>query len=295
MAKYCGSCGSQVSDTSPFCESCGAKQNLTTPVPVPVQPAYTQVNASAIPSSYPPPPPTKSSGSGIKIIVAILAVLFVGALLAAGALFYVGHRVASKIKAAAVESGLSLHDDSGTASASAPFQGDPCLLLSKDDVSTAIGITIVATQSTAAGCNYMAQGSSSDMTARHLSAMMATKGADSQAQDMMHKLAGGLFTAQQKDSKDQTLDSNGTVPVVVFAIDTNNAREQMKLNSKVLGALGGGASSGAIEGVGDEAFDSAGGMMFIRKGDKLISITYMMCPCTIEAIKPLARKLADAV
>jgi hypothetical protein len=34
-------------------------------------------------------------------------------------------------------------------------------------------------------------------------------------------------------------------------------------------------------------------MMIVRKGDKLIRIMYMMCPCGVEAIKPLAKTLAD--
>jgi len=31
----------------------------------------------------------------------------------------------------------------------------------------------------------------------------------------------------------------------------------------------------------------------VRKGDKLVRITYIMCPCSTDAIKPLAKKLAD--
>jgi hypothetical protein len=33
----------------------------------------------------------------------------------------------------------------------------------------------------------------------------------------------------------------------------------------------------------------------VRKGDTLIRIMYMTCPCNTEAVKPLARKLADAL
>jgi len=32
--------------------------------------------------------------------------------------------------------------------------------------------------------------------------------------------------------------------------------------------------------------------MLIRKGDKLIRIVYSTCPCTLNAIKPLAQELA---
>ena len=36
-------------------------------------------------------------------------------------------------------------------------------------------------------------------------------------------------------------------------------------------------------------------MMLVRKGDKLIRIMYSTCPCSLDAIKPLAKKLADRV
>jgi hypothetical protein len=39
----------------------------------------------------------------------------------------------------------------------------------------------------------------------------------------------------------------------------------------------------------------AGAMVMMRKGDKLVRIMYSMCPCTVEAIKPLAKKLADSM
>jgi hypothetical protein len=237
----------------------------------------------------------QKSGSALKIVIAIVAVLFVGGLILLGGLFYVGHRVVNKIKTEAAENGLSIHGNNRNSEAeSAATHGDPCALLSKEDVSSAIGVAIVAAHTVEQGCEYLATGTQADMTARHMSSMMAARGADGATQDKVHQIAGAFFKNQQEESKEQTLDSNGTVPVVVFSIDTNGAREQMKLNSKVLSVLGPTGST-ALAGIGDEAFDSAGGMMFVRKGDKLIRITYLTCPCNTEAIKPLARKLADAI
>ena len=329
MAKFCGSCGAPLGDNSAFCIQCGTAQNAgsqpqpasqppQTPPPAenayaqvnvpptqaPVaQPAYTPVNAPppaqyapvnpGVPPSY--PAVAKKSGSGLKIVIAILVVLFIGAVAVMGALFYVGHRVVNKIKTEAAEKGLSMHgDESGPETASAVSHTDYCALLSKDDVSAAVGVPIVATRNSDEGCEYMAHGTSSDMTARHMSAMMAARGADSETQDKIHQMAGSFFKSEQEEHKEAASDANGNVPVVVFSIDTSGAREQMKLNSKVLGVLGPGGST-PISGIGDEAFDSAGAMMFVRKGDKLIRITYTTCPCTTEAIKPLARKLADAI
>ena len=68
----------------------------------------------------------------------------------------------------------------------------------------------------------------------------------------------------------------------------------MKLDSKVLGALGPASGSSNLQGIGDEAFVAANGMMLVRKGDTLIRITYISCPCNTDQIKPLARKLAAA-
>ncbi len=67
----------------------------------------------------------------------------------------------------------------------------------------------------------------------------------------------------------------------------------MKLNQTVLGNLG--PKEAPIEGIGDQAFDTAGSILMFRKGDKLVRIMYMTCPCNVEAIKPLARTLAGRI
>lgn len=335
MAKFCGSCGAQLGDAASFCLQCGAPQSATPPQPAqpqnvapvnppPSQPAFTPVNTPQPvqyapvnppqPNQYAPvnppggnappaysgyPPAAKKSGSGIKIVLAILAVLFIGAIVVVGGLLYAGHKVYNKVKTAAAENGLSLPSSESSSSepaaaASSATHTDYCALLSKDDVSAAIGVPIVATQNTDTGCEYLAHGTASDMTARHATAMVTAKGADSQSQDMIHQMAGAIFKQSQEENHAADADANGNTPVLMFGIDSSGARERMKLSQKTLGLLG---PTGAtpISGIGDEAFDSSGAMMFIRKGDKLLQITYMTCPCNTEAIKPLARKLADAI
>lgn len=81
--------------------------------------------------------------------------------------------------------------------------------------------------------------------------------------------------------------------VIAFTIDPNSAQAQMTFNQNVLGGIG--PARKPIDGIGDEAFETVGSVMTIRKGDKLISITYSSCPCTVNAIKPLARKLTEAL
>lgn len=73
--------------------------------------------------------------------------------------------------------------------------GDVCRLLSKQDVSKAVGVEIVRTESKDNGCSYMAKGTQQDMTAKHLKAMVADNGADKKTQEIAEKIAGGMFTA----------------------------------------------------------------------------------------------------
>ena len=82
--------------------------------------------------------------------------------------------------------------------------------------------------------------------------------------------------------------------VFTFSVDANSAEEQMQLNAKVLGMLG---PTGAddLKGIGDQAFVSSDGMNMARKGDKLIRVMYISCPCGTDALKPLAKKIVDAL
>ena len=172
------------------------------------------------------------------------------------------------------------------------ISGDPCRLLSKDEVGRAIGVQIVATQSADGGCSYLAQGDSGDMTAKHMAAMLGAQGADAKTQNIVQGFASGMAKAFQSGSHEATSDSNGNVPVFTFGVDNKAAEAQMRLNAKVLARLGQ-SQQQSLSGIGDEAFDEAGTIMMVRKGDKLIRIMYSTCPCSVEAIKPLAKMLAD--
>jgi zinc-ribbon domain len=308
MAKFCGKCGAPVSETQAFCNSCGARvADSTAPAAsapaTPYQPIAEQSAYSAPPvqpygqppRAYAPPaasaPPTKS-GSGLKILLIVLGVLAIGAVAVVGGLFYVGHKVVSKIEDKAAEAGLSTSD---LKNSNHTFQGNPCRFLSKADVSKAIGITITDAKSSGDSCEYLAHGTAANMTSKHLAAMSGQRGADKATQDKFQKLAEGVFEAQQKNAEAADPNEPGDTTVLAVSFDQNSAQAQMKLNSKVLGAFGAAGGSSKLEGIGDEAFVAADGMMFVRKGDTLIRITYISCPCNTEQIKPLAEKLAAAL
>ena len=256
-----------------------------------------------------------------KILIGFAVVVITIGALAAGGVYYVVYRVKQKVHEVAHEvsrsvPGMASSSDSASGSgdnsilgsiskmasgssnssdsdskSNGGISGDPCRLLSKEEVGRAIGVEIVATERGDAGCSYLAQGSSADMTAKHMAAMAGTKGADAKSQQMVQTLAGGLFKSFQSEGHDTGMDKNGNVPVFIFGVDNTSAEMQMRLNAKVMGSLGPGQQG--VPGIGDQAMDESSAMLMVRKGDKLIRIMYSTCPCTLEAIKPLAKMLAD--
>jgi hypothetical protein len=320
-AKFCNKCGSPASGTT-FCNQCGADLRLAAAPPA--QPAYPAAQTPPPPvmagaSQAMPAPPGSTKGSPLtKILIGFAVVVITVGALAAGGVYYVVYRVKQKVHEVARDvpglgsspdnssssgggimgslskmvsgSGSSDGDSSGNSS-NGGISGDPCRLLSKAEVGRAIGVEVVATEASEAGCSYLAQGNSGDMTAKHMAAMVGTKGADAKTQEMVQNLSGGLFKAFQSEGHDTGMDKNGNVPVFGFSVDNNAAEAQMRLNAKVLGGLGPGQQG--IPGIGDQAMDESGAMMMVRKGDKLIRIMYSTCPCSVDAIKPLAKMLAD--
>ena len=265
-----------------------------------------------------PAPQAQAKGSPLtKILIGFAVVVIAVGAMAAGGVYYVVYRVKQKVHEVARDvPGLGSSSEnnsnssggimgsiskmvSGNSSSSSgnssngAISGDPCRLLSKEEVGRAVGVEIVATETSDAGCSYLAHGDSADMTAKHMAAMMGTKGADAKTQQTIQTLTGGLAKMIQSEGHDTNMDSNGNVPVFGFSVDNTAAEAQMRLNAKVLGRLGPGQQG--IPGIGDQAMDESGAMMMVRKGDKLIRIMYSTCPCSVDAIKPLAKTLADRV
>jgi hypothetical protein len=233
----------------------------------------------------------------VKIILVVVLLLVVLGTLSVAGIFYAlhlasrkAHEFSRQVRDSARLS--SVPSDSGTASALDGSVGTlgpgACRLLSKEDVGRAIGVAIVATKTTVGGCEYLAQGTPGDMVAKHIAAVMASKGVTEQQQQILHNLSGILSGAQsQADGSSPPINT----VVMAFTIVPNAANTQTN----------DGASDGAapdakpLTGIGDEAFDASGSVMTVRKGKKLIRITYSTCPCTIDAIRPLAQKLVASL
>ena len=320
MAKFCGRCGSPLNDTAVFCGGCGS------PVPsaqAPVQTRTVVANQPApafspMPGYVPGPvavaPPIKKSNTLLKVVVVLVVMLFVGGALALGGLWYAAQKI--KEKAAATEAqnpGLAsvmgavggLAKSGATSSDDGPteFKGDPCRFLSTQEVSQAIGVTVIRAEGEDGGCSYIAKGDPADMTAKHMSSMvagLAGPSVDAKTQKTIQGLAGGLFKQQESQDKDLSAQAaKGEVPVLGISFTVGNAEAQMKLNRSsfkyVTGGAGSAASSGTgdLDGIGDEAYLAGGSMLMVRKGETIARFLYTGCPCSTDNIKPLAKLAAS--
>jgi hypothetical protein len=305
MGKFCVNCGAGLA-AGPFCGKCGADmRNVAESQPQSLQPS------PPTPPSQPPPltgAVTRKPGMSTlaKLGIAAVAIIFIGGAAGAVGVYYVAHRVSQKIHEASDgilgssshSSTISHEEGSGSGetesrrSAESGTSGDTCRLLSKQEVSKAIGVEIVHTEPADNGCSYIAKGTQQEMTAKHLKALVADKGADKKTQELAEKFASGMFNAFQAEKPASERDTSGEVPVFTFSLDQNAAEEQIRLNAKVLGNLG---NEQGLRGIGDQAFVSADGMIMVRKGKTLVRIMYLTCPCGVEQVKPLAKEIADAL
>src|SRR3984957_10411296 len=100
---FCGKCGAPRVAGSKFCTVCGAAQPPIDPLPQPsaampspaAPPAYTPVPAYA-PGNAPAPGPKKSN-TLLKVIIAVVVILFIGAGLTVAGLYYAAMKVKEKV------------------------------------------------------------------------------------------------------------------------------------------------------------------------------------------------------
>jgi hypothetical protein len=220
-----------------------------------------------------------------KILIALVIVIVAFGAVAIVAAVYIGHRIHDK----ATEMGLTRSDDERRVSDSELRQIDGCALLPKSSVRAAVHMDIVRAEhgsGDAPGCAYSVAGDPADVTAKHIGAMHKGE-LNQQQQDMMQDFAKGVFKSGNTNGNSE---HPGEAVVLAYSIDNNAAPLQMKLNRAALGHIGP-VGLQAIPDLGDEAFDAYGAMMFVRKGDKLVRIIYMSCPCATADVLPMARTI----
>jgi hypothetical protein len=297
------------------------------PVPgyTPAPAAYTPPASSYTPpaASYAPAPvaytpgnayPAKKSNTLVKVLVALVLIIFVGGALAVGGLWYAAQQIKGKVDAArakvlggaapSTSSGLAglLGNSSSSDDSTGGFKGDPCRFLSKAEVSQAVGLTVIRTEAKDGGCSYIAKGDPADVTAKHLSSMIGGLGADPKTQQMAQKFAGALFSQQEASDKSLAAQAaTGEVPVLGLSFTAGNAAMEMKMNRAAFQHIKGGSTTanaansatGDLTGIGDEAYVAGGGMLLVRKGNTVAHFMYISCPCNTDNIKPLARMVAS--
>jgi hypothetical protein len=298
MAGFCRNCGSPLADGQGFCTGCGtrvgnAPANAAAPAPPVAPPAaapppaappvYATPPVQAAPVAAAPRPAGMSTLAKILIAIVIIFVAF-GAL-ASVVVIYIGHRVHEK----ATELGLNRSDSEREVSDAQLHGIDGCKLLPKAAVSAAVHMDVVRAENSNSdpGCTYSVAGDPADLTAKHLTAMHKNE-INQQEQNNVQDFAKSIFKSGGTNGPSE---HPGEAPVIAYSIDNNAAQLQMKLNRATLGRLGP-VGLVAIPGLGDEAFDAYGAMLFVRKGDKLVRIIYTGCPCAQEDVLPLARTIA---
>jgi hypothetical protein len=223
----------------------------------------------------------------VKILLIVVALIFLMGAVGVAGMMYVGYRIREKAR----QMGLTehaLHHES-------TLRGvNGCQWLPKDDVSAAVGMTVAhadAESGEDAGCVYTVVADANALTMKH--ALQLNKKQMSKAdQESMQQFSKTILDAQKTGlpSKGNSSEHPGETAVLGFTVDENAAQFQMNLNKGLLNGLGPMATTNVPD-LGDDAFEAAGVMLFVRKGDKLLRMTYTQCPCGLDEIAPLARKI----
>ena len=298
MAGFCRNCGKPLADGQGFCAGCGTPASgppvrpsaAPSTAPSGAPPAAPQARPQASPpaSQAAAAAPSKSGGTLIKVLIGFVVVIFVLAALGVAGIWYVGHRVKQKVH------DMGLDDlSSATSEHRGPALGgvNPCSLLSQTDVAQAVKMDVVRAEQpegSDAGCEYSVMGGYVDLIAKHASLLHKAETNDAQKQ-MMESFAKSI--GHGTDSDHSSPRHPGEAPVFMFSVNNAGAVAQMSLTRATLGRLGPGATT--IPSLGDDAFDIGNAMMLVRKGDRIVRIMYMMCPCTTDDVVPLAHKIVD--
>ncbi len=134
---FCQNCGAQMGGA--FCNACGARASQTPPPPPPPPSQYTPAPPQYAPPQYTQPlAPAAKSGSGLKILLAVLGIfLFLGVVAVVGVVYAV-HRAKQAI---ASTTGVDLNSFSEQRHGPAR-RLDACALLTKDDLSQILNLTV---------------------------------------------------------------------------------------------------------------------------------------------------------
>lgn len=316
MAGFCRNCGSPLADGQGFCTKCGTAASGPPTRPAAQPPAAAGVPAAPRPqappaqAATPPQPrpqtpvatpqavaaaPAKGGSTFVKILLALVAVVFIFGAIGVAGIWYVGHRLKQK----AHEMGFD--EISNTSQGPVLGGADPCGLLSKEDVGQMVKLEVVRAEQTRGqevGCQYSVMGQYTDMVASHL-AMVQKDMAQNQKDQLteaqkqqIDEMTKSMFRSANAQQGNMSRHP-GESPVFLFGVGNTGAKAQMSMLRLAFGRMG--PAFTELPEIGDEAFDIGDAMILARKGDKIVHVMYMMCPCGRDDAVTLVRKIVGNI
>jgi len=179
------------------------------------------------------------------------------------------------------------------------FGADLCRIASPAAVSRALHATIVRAEppegsNANAGCEYSAKGTPVNSATHHAIAMTGAMGG-APMDPQSAKIVSGFFNGVLGDAsakQEKQARHPGEIPVLAISVSSGNAQEQMKLNRDMMGRM---SKVTTVPDLGDDAIETSGSTLMVRKGNLFIQFLYTQCNCASQDVIPLARQIVAAL
>ena len=293
MAGFCSGCGFPMGDNAAFCPQCGTRQ------------ASGSSGAPPRPAAQAPGAP--ATGSGLKILVAILVCVGLAGAVVIGGLWYVAHRVKETVVAKARENGVDLGSivPPERTSSNRHATHKACDLLSQEEAARLLGEPIVRTDYQDGSCLYYGPPGLSLKLAQE-QASKAFDRAKTQAPGSGVDLTNAVDQlANSVGAVPGPPGSGGEMPLLMLNIEENGKGAMMALNATA--ALAGGVAhaadpegkapsvAGQIKGLGDQAVRLPKLGLHVLQGDAVIGLLAGPVPDadakTIEIARLILKRL----
>lgn len=264
MASFCGSCGFPLGPNVAFCPQCGAKQSAAAVTPTPVPPISAPVAAK--------------SGSGLKILLVVVAFFGILGLVLVGGLYYAVHKVKQTVVEKAQSYGVDLPDISSSSSVAKKVRLlKPCEYLSKQEAGDLLGEPVERTTVDDVSCMYFGPAGLSQELAQEQLSSLGRRAQTNGAPDInsaLNQLAGSLGATTGQTP------NGGEVPLLILAIAGDGKAQMTALmaNKALFGGIGKNASEGKagfgedITGLGDRAVRMAPLGLNVLQGEIIVRV-----------------------
>lgn len=286
MASFCTKCGSPLEGR--FCTKCGASS---------------QGRAQ---TENPAPAPSPGKSSGAKIILMVLAGLFLVGAMGVGTVAYVAYRAKQKITELKQEYGI---ENAGTSGANStthrfpPSQGSGCKMLEGQEAAQVLGVAVARAEFDANGpngssvCKYWVNASERQRLVREeMASSLAGMGSAPDTKSGQANLenliagAGGMLNEVNSDNK----DADFAFSLQVWQKDGKAQWQKMELaQTRANNIVGGNIAMQTVDGIGDHAIElPAGHSIMVLKGDTFFLLGFQQFVPGRQKTAALARIVA---